>query len=101
MKSLDILEKFKCSTAIRITALKGLNMHKNDIDGFARLIERSGCSEVEVKGYMNVGFSTSRLSEKNMPSFNEVKEFSEKLADIMSYKIKDEVAESRVTLLSK
>jgi tRNA wybutosine-synthesizing protein 1 len=101
MKSLDILENFKCSKVIRITAIKGLNMHSNDVDGFAKLIQRSGCSEVEVKGYMHVGFSTIRLSEKNMPSFKDVKEFSEKLADIIGYKIKGEVPESRVTLLSK
>ena len=101
MKSLDILENFKCSKVIRITAIKGLNMHSNDVDGFAKLIQRSGCSEVEVKGYMHVGFSTIRLSEKNMPSFKDVKEFSEKLADIIGYKIKGEVSESRVTLLSK
>ncbi len=31
----------------------------------------------------------------------DMKEFSEKLADILGYKIKNEVAESRVTLLSK
>jgi len=101
MKSLDILEKFKCSTVARITAIKGLNMNDNDVDGFVRLIERSGCSEVEVKGYMHVGFSTNRLSEENMPSFNEVKEFSEKVADILGYTIKNEVADSRVILLSK
>jgi tRNA wybutosine-synthesizing protein 1 len=56
---------------------------------------------VEIKGYMHVGFSTTRLSDKNMPSFKDVKEVSEKIADIIGYKVKDEVAESRVILLSK
>lgn len=101
MKSLDILEEFNCSTVVRITAINGLNMDQKDIIGFADLIQKSKCSEIEVKGYMHIGFSTSRLSETNMPSFKAIKEFSEKLSDITGHKIINEVAESRVVLLSK
>ena len=100
MKSLDILKEFRCSTVVRITAIKELNMCQRDISGFAELIQRSSCQDIEVKGYMHIGFSTTRLSEKNMPSFKDIKEFSEKLGDIVGYKVKNEAAESRVTLLS-
>lgn len=101
MKSLDLLKEFRCPTVIRITAINGWNMSRRDIGGFAELIKRSGCSDIEVKGYMHVGFSTARLSEGNMPWFNEVMEFSEKLSDITGYRVKDSVTKSRVTLLSK
>ncbi len=101
IKSLDLLKEFRCPTVIRITAINGWNMRRKDIGGFAELIKRSGCSDIEVKGYMHVGFSTARLSEENMPWFNEVMEFSEKLSDITGYRVKDSVTESRVTLLSK
>ncbi len=101
MKSLDLISEFRCPTVIRITAIKGLNMSYKDIKGFAKLIETSKCSHIEVKGYMHVGFSTRRLSEENMPLFSEVNEFSEHLCDITGYKSRDSVAESRVVLLSK
>jgi tRNA wybutosine-synthesizing protein 1 len=101
MKSLDILEEFNCPTVARITAINGLNMDQKDIIGFANLIQKSKCSEIEVKGYMHIGFSTSRLSETNMPDFKAIKEFSEQLSDITGHKIINEVAESRVVLLSK
>ncbi len=101
MKSLDLLEDFRCPTVIRLTIIKGLNMNHSDIDGFAELIRRSGCSDIEVKAYMHVGYSTARLSEENMPQFNEVKEFSKRLSDITGYRVKNEDAKSRVTLLSR
>lgn len=101
MRSLDLLREFRCPTVIRITAIKGLNMSPEDAAGFADLVGRSGCSDVEIKGYMHVGFSTTRLSEDCMPLFSEVKVFSEMLCGMLGYKVKDESAESRVTLLSK
>ncbi|MFC1754442.1 4-demethylwyosine synthase TYW1 [Thermoproteota archaeon] len=101
LKSLDILEEFRCSTVARITAINGLNMDHNDVNGFADLIQRSKCSEIEIKGYMHVGFSTKRLSEQNMPSFQDIKEFSEKLGDLTGYKVINEMVQSRVVLLSK
>ena len=101
LKSLDLLGKFKCSSVIRITALKDVNMGSKDVAQFAELLTRSGCREVEVKGYMHVGFSTTRLTDRNMPLFSDVKEFSEELGDAAGYRLKAESAESRVTLLSK
>ena len=101
IESLDILEEFRCSTVVRITAINGLNMDHKDLIGFADLIQRSKCSEIEVKGYMHVGYSTKRLSEKNMPIFKDIKEFSEKLGDLTGHKVINEMVESRVLLLSK
>jgi tRNA wybutosine-synthesizing protein 1 len=101
MRSLDLLGKFRCTTVLRLTVLKGVNMGSEDINRFAELLVRSGCREVEVKGYMHIGFSTTRLSEQNMPLFSEVKGFSEKLCDASGYRLKAEAPESRVVLLTK
>jgi tRNA wybutosine-synthesizing protein 1 len=99
-KSLDILSKKKCRTALRITLIKGMNM--TDIPGYACLIEKADPDFIEVKAYMFVGSSRQRLSIKNMPLHPEIREFSRELEKHLDkWKIVDEQPESRVVLLSK
>lgn len=97
MESLDMLRSFSCPTVIRITAVKGLNM--NDAGGYARMVERSSPTYVEVKAYMHVGASTGRLSFESMPSHGEIMEFAKEVATESGYYIGDEVPISRVALL--
>jgi tRNA wybutosine-synthesizing protein 1 len=94
-----LLSSFKCPTVIRLTLVKGENME--DLDGYAKLIEKASPTYIEPKAYMFVGYSRLRLEFENMPSYEEVKAFSEKLAEKTSYNIIDESKESRVILLSK
>ncbi|MBS7658772.1 MAG: 4-demethylwyosine synthase TYW1 [Candidatus Bathyarchaeia archaeon] len=98
-ESLELLSSFKCPTVTRLTLVKGENME--DLNGYAKLINKASPTYVEPKAYMFVGYSRLRLKFENMPTYEEVKMFSEKLAEETSYNIIDESKESRVILLSK
>jgi tRNA wybutosine-synthesizing protein 1 len=97
MESLGMLRSFKCPTVIRITAVRGLNMA--DASGYARIIEKSAPTYVEVKAYMHVGYSTGRLSFESMPRHGEIVEFAKEIAAESGYVFGDEVPISRVVLL--
>ncbi|MEA3255115.1 MAG: 4-demethylwyosine synthase TYW1 [Candidatus Altiarchaeota archaeon] len=97
-ESIDILPSLETRKVIRITAVKGLNMSSEE--GYARLIKRAEPDFVEVKAYMFIGGSRKRLSLENMPSFAEVRKFSEDLSNSLGYTIKDFKEDSRVILLS-
>ncbi|NLE03721.1 MAG: 4-demethylwyosine synthase TYW1 [Crenarchaeota archaeon] len=97
--SLSSLSSFNCRTVIRMTLVKGYNMQ--DIEGYAKLVEKANPDYIETKAYMHVGFSTLRLSFDNMPTHKEVNEFAKQLANRTGYTIVDEASDSRVVLLSK
>jgi len=84
---------------IRITLVKGWNDKK--VENYANLIEKSETDFVEIKSYMFLGGSRRRLNLENMPSFEYVKDFAEKINENLSYKLKDSKEDSRVVLLSK
>jgi tRNA wybutosine-synthesizing protein 1 len=98
-RSLELVKDLKTKTVIRLTLVKGWNME--GIEGYARLIEKAEPDYVEAKAFMFVGGSRRRLSIENMPSHHEVKYFSERLAEMLGYRIKDEKEDSRVVLISK
>ncbi|MBM3308782.1 MAG: 4-demethylwyosine synthase TYW1 [Candidatus Altiarchaeales archaeon] len=98
-ETLDLMKDLNTRTVVRLTLVKGWNMENPA--GYARLIEKAEPDFVEVKAFMFVGGSRRRLSIDNMPSHAEVRQFSEKLADLLDYKIKDEKVDSRVVLISK
>lgn len=98
-ETLELLQSFSCPTVIRITAVRGLNME--NVEEYAKLIEKANPTYVEPKAYMHVGFSRLRLSYEGMPSYNEIKGFALKLAEETGYKVVDESEESRVVLLSR
>lgn len=99
MQSLGMLKSFSCPTVIRMTAVSGLNIC--DPEGYSRIISEASPSYVEVKAYMHVGFSTTRLGFDSMPSHGEVRGFSEELSRLTGYEIAGEVPISRVVLLSR
>ena len=98
-KSLEILNKIKTRTAIRITCVKGLNMVEPE--NYAKLLTKANPLFVEVKAYMLMGDSVNRLRLENMPLHPEVKAFAEKIIKHCDYKIIDEHTQSRVCLLMK
>lgn len=98
-QSLEVMKDSKTRTAIRITLTKGVNM--SDPGGFARLIALAEPDYVELKAYMHLGFSRKRLIIGNMPSHEEVLDFSKKVAQALNYCVADESVNSRVVLLSK
>ncbi len=97
-KSLELMNSFSCRKVLRLTLVKGWNMHSPE--RYAKLIEKSGADFVEAKGYVHVGESQKRLERSTMPTHAEVKAFSEKLSKASGYGFKDEQVESRVVLLS-
>lgn len=73
----------------------------DSVKEYAKIISKADPMFVEVKAYMWVGSSRERLEKSNMPTHSEIREFSEKLAEKLAWKIIDEQKESRVVLLMK
>lgn len=86
-------------SAVRVTLVSGLN--DTNPDGYARIIQDSGATFVEIKGYMYLGYSRNRLESTNMPGHEAVRKFAEAIASHCDYRVKDENALSRVVLLEK
>ncbi len=103
METFDALRehrlKGKGRTAIRVTLIKGLNMH--DPIKYAGLIERAQPTVVEVKGYMHVGASRQRMNKEHMPKHKEVREFAKEIAKHCPYTFTDEQESSFVVLLTR
>jgi tRNA wybutosine-synthesizing protein 1 len=98
-ETLELLPSFRCPTVLRITLVRGYNME--NLEDYAKLIEKADPTYIEPKAYMHVGFSNLRLGYENMPNHKEVREFAMRLAKETNYKGIDESVESRVVLLSK
>lgn len=86
-------------TAVRMTAVKGLNM--TDASGFAELIKMAEPDFIEVKSYMHVGFSRLRLTRANMAEQEEIRSFANEIAAFAGYRYAGESEPSRVVVLSK
>ncbi len=98
--SLDALAKKKHRTAVRLTAVKGVNMCNPS--EYAALIRRGNPDFIEVKAYMFVGYSRQRLKQENMPEHDEVKEFGLSLLSYLpDYEYVHEHVPSRVIMLAK
>jgi tRNA wybutosine-synthesizing protein 1 len=86
-------------TAIRITVVKGINDH--DPGGFARMIQESRASFVEVKSYMHVGYSQRRLTIKHMPLHEDIVSFVDQMLPGCDYSVRGENPHSRVVCLER
>ncbi|MBW6461876.1 MAG: 4-demethylwyosine synthase TYW1 [DPANN group archaeon] len=98
-KTVDLMSSFTSRKAVRLTLIKGMNM--SHIKEYAKIIEMINPDFVEVKAYMNIGYSKYRLSRDAMPLHSEVRDFSEKLKGELSYELTNESVPSRVVLLSR
>ena len=99
-ETLKILRSIKTRTVIRHTLVNGWNMNDKHIKQYAKLIEIANPLFVEPKGYVFVGSSRKRLTIDQMPSHDQIKDFSMKLAKEIGYYFIDEKQDSRVCLLS-
>ncbi|MBI4143445.1 4-demethylwyosine synthase TYW1 [Candidatus Woesearchaeota archaeon] len=101
MQTLGMLPKLKerMRTVLRFTLIKGMNMIY--AEQWADIIKMSEPMFVEVKSYMWVGMSRERLEQSNMPTHEEIREFSNEICKFSGYKIIDEHEPSRVVLLMK
>lgn len=96
-QSLDTLASFNSRTCIRTTCVKGRNM--TNPEKYAELIKKASPDFVEIKAYMCVGSSRHKLTPDNMPTFDEVKSFAQKIGENCGKKIVNESEVSRVVLL--
>lgn len=99
LKTLEMFPKLDTRKVVRLTLVKGLNMHSPE--NYAELIKTAGPHFVEAKAYMCVGGSRARLNYEDMPSHEEIVEFAKKIADALGWKIIDEKEDSRVCLIAK
>lgn len=97
MKTLEMMPSLETRTVIRHTLVKDVNL--GWIDDYARLDRIADPDLVEPKGYVFVGGSRKRLSMTCMPSFEEIKDFSRQLGDMIGMELIKERADSRVVLL--
>lgn len=101
-ETLEMMQKLKCRTVVRLTLIKELNMKKEHIGQYASLIKKANPLFVHAKGYVALGYSKEKLGEKRMPTHEEVKNYAKKLLKFLpEYKFLDEKIESRVVLLGK
>ncbi len=97
IKTLKLYPSINTRKVIRLTLVKGLNMH--DPEGYAKLISIANPDWVELKAYMSVGSARERLPYERMPYHSEIKEFALKLAELLNLKLLDEKKDSRVCLI--
>ncbi len=86
-------------SAIRITVVKGMNDAAPE--RYAAMIQDSGATFVEVKGYMYLGYSRKRLNMKHMPEHEHVRALAERIAEHCDYAVRDESPISRVVCLER
>ncbi|MBN2367457.1 4-demethylwyosine synthase TYW1 [Candidatus Woesearchaeota archaeon] len=100
-ETLQLMKDLKTRRVLRLTLTKGYNMVEPE--KYGQLIRQldGHYDYVECKGYMHVGYSMQRLSEDNMPTHDEIKDFAEKVAKAAGLKYIDEKPESSVVLLMK
>lgn len=97
-ETLSLLSSFNCRTVIRITCVNGYNMQKPH--EYADIINKSNPNFVEIKAYMYVGDSRKRLKLENMPSYEEICNFANSIAEKCDLNVVDKSCESRVVLLA-
>ena len=98
--TLKLMDGLKTRKVLRMTVVKGWNDF--DISGYADLIRLAGERVmIEVKSYMHLGPARKRLSQDNMLSYEEIIEFSNKLADELGWKVIDEAPNSLIALVAE
>ncbi len=100
MESLNFIKETNTRTVIRITLIRGMNTHEEEIKAIAELIKRANPHFVEAKSYMHVGYSTVRLKEDHMLDHKEVVEWMNKLLKYLpDFELMDEHKESRIIII--
>lgn len=101
-QTLELIARLKTRRVVRMTLVKDLNMKDSQIKDYAKLIRKTKCDFIEVKGFISVGFSRQRLGYEMMPNFKEIKDFAKKLQkELKGYKILDSHELSKVVLIGK
>ena len=86
-------------SAVRVTLVRGLNDFAPE--KYAAMLQDSGATFAEIKGYMYLGYSRNRLKRENMPDHQHVRAFAERIAVACDYRLRDENRLSRVVCLER
>lgn len=97
MRTLELFPSLDTRTVIRHTLVKDLNF--GWADKYGKLDRIADPLMIEPKGYVFVGGSRQRLTLTSMPSFEEIRQFSEELCPIVGMEIIKERPDSRVLLM--
>jgi tRNA wybutosine-synthesizing protein 1 len=97
IRTLELFPSLDTRTVVRHTLVKDLNFGWTD--EYAKLDMIADPDLIEPKGYVFVGGSRTRLSMTNMPSHQEILDFSEQLCNKLGMTVLKEKKDSRVTLL--
>lgn len=98
-RTLELLPSLTTRTVIRHTLVKNYNL--GYIEEYYKLDKKADPDFIENKGYVHVGNSRNRLTINNMPSHEEIKDFSFRLNGYLNYDFGGEREDSRIILLSK
>ena len=74
-------------------------MSDKNIEEFAKLDLRADPDFIENKGYVYVGHSRENLAAENMPSHEDIMDFSNKIAPLTARKVLSDSKPSRVALV--
>ena len=100
-KTIDLMPSLDTRIVARHTLMKGINMSETNIREFAALDNRAEPDFIENKGYVYVGHSRENLSAENMPSHDDIMDFSAKIAPLTGRKILSDSKPSRVALVGQ
>jgi tRNA wybutosine-synthesizing protein 1 len=98
-RTLEMLPSLDTRTVIRHTLVKNFNL--GYVEEYYRLDRKADPDFIENKGYVHVGGSKNRLSITDMPSHEEIRDFSFRLNGYLNYDFGGERVDSRIVLLSK
>ncbi len=97
--SMAVISNLATRKVVRVTLMKSINDDEANLKDWSNLVWTMKPEFLEIKSYMHIGDSRSRLSRDNMPTFEEVKGWAEKFAAISGYICKDFSRPSRIMLL--
>ncbi|MFB6146333.1 MAG: 4-demethylwyosine synthase TYW1 [Halobacteriaceae archaeon] len=99
VETMDVLATKDCRTVLRTTLMDGWNMANPD--WYAGFYRRADPDFVELKAYMHVGHSQSRLDRSVMPDHEDVVAFADAVQAHMPHDVRRESAASRIAMLAK
>ncbi len=107
MKTMDLLSSLPCRTVLRITGVKNLNLKRESIDEYLKIIKRANPNFLDIKGFtlqakallIKERLKSSKDLEFFFPEFEDIKEFAEKISNLGNFPILYENHRSRDVLI--
>ena len=101
-ETLKYFSQIKCRRVFRMTQIKGLNDLNEHLELYNDVIELGKPDIIEVKAYMHIGLSQNRHTKEQMPEFDEVQEFANKIIEVnKNYEVAGDMIESRIVILRR